>query len=201
MPSAFGIKAGGFNLATERLEAAYKIALFERRFSDEGCYPAPSDLAKAISRGTGHQGRRGLNTRRLGRLNQVYVLKQGTNCEQLRMGLRAALAGSTSLTPGWEPSGSRAKGGDARTRSAAHRARPRDQELPAPQARHRRLGSHPLPRREVPDRRRQVTAPLTGGDGRACPQSCERLGAQRGWHISVVFVPGRVMARLPPRVT
>ena len=28
-PSAFGIKAG-FNLATERLEAAYKVALFER---------------------------------------------------------------------------------------------------------------------------------------------------------------------------
>ena len=43
--SAFGIKAG-FNLATKRLEAAYKIALFERRFNPDGCYPAPSKLAK-----------------------------------------------------------------------------------------------------------------------------------------------------------
>ena len=46
-PSAFGIKAG-FNLATERLEAAYKVALFERRFAPQGCYPAPADLAKDI---------------------------------------------------------------------------------------------------------------------------------------------------------
>ena len=46
-PSAFAIKAG-FNLATKRLEAAYKVALFERRFSDDGCYPAPPQLAKAI---------------------------------------------------------------------------------------------------------------------------------------------------------
>ena len=40
-PSASGIKSGGFSLPTKRLESAYKIALFERRFSDDGCYPPP----------------------------------------------------------------------------------------------------------------------------------------------------------------
>ena len=88
-PSAFGIKAG-FNLATKRLEAAYKVALFERRFDPEGCYPAPAELAKDIQGIEQAEGRAWPGTRgSLGNVNQVYVLKQGTNCEHLRMALRA----------------------------------------------------------------------------------------------------------------
>ena len=88
-PSAFGIKAG-FNLATERLEAAYKVALFERRFDPQGCYPAPAELAKDIQASSKRKVGVARNTRRLGNVNQVYVLKQGTTCEHLRMALRAA---------------------------------------------------------------------------------------------------------------
>src|SRR5512144_1111542 len=88
VPSALGIKAG-FNIATKRLEAAYKIALFERRFSPDRCYPAPKQLAKAIHRSSHHKVGVASNTKHLANLNEVYVLKQGTNCEHLRMALRA----------------------------------------------------------------------------------------------------------------
>src|SRR3954451_20303066 len=87
-PSAFGITAG-FNIATKRLEASYKIALFERRFSDDGCYPAPPKLAQAIHPTTHPKVGVAANTKSLGNVNQVYVLRQGTNCEHLRMALRA----------------------------------------------------------------------------------------------------------------
>src|SRR3954463_10877749 len=87
-PSAFGITAG-FNIATKRLEASYKIALFERRFSDDGCYPAPPKLAQAIHQSTHRKVGVAANTKSLAHVNQVYVLRQGTNCEHLRMALRA----------------------------------------------------------------------------------------------------------------
>src|SRR3954453_11402121 len=87
-PSAFGITAG-FNIATKRLEASYKIALFERRFSEDGCYPAPPKLAQAIHQSTNRKVGVAANTKRLAHTNQVYVLRQGTNCEHLRMALRA----------------------------------------------------------------------------------------------------------------
>ena len=64
-PSAFGIKAG-FNLATERLEAGYKVALFERRFDPQGCYPAPAELAKDIQESSKRKVGVARNTRRLG---------------------------------------------------------------------------------------------------------------------------------------
>src|SRR3954451_25456848 len=87
-PSAFGIKAG-FDLAAKRLEASYKVALFERRFNPEGCYPAPPKLAQAIHEATHRKVGVAPNTKSLRNVNQVYVLRQGTNCEHLRMALRA----------------------------------------------------------------------------------------------------------------
>src|SRR5215467_4421416 len=88
VPSAFGIKAG-FNLATKRLEASYKIALFERRFSDDGCYPSPPELAQDIHKSTNRKVGVAANTKHLTNVNQVYVLRQGTDCDHLRMSLRA----------------------------------------------------------------------------------------------------------------
>src|SRR4051795_7349855 len=86
--SAFAAKAG-FNLPTKRLEGAYKFALQDRRFDPRGCYPAPSTLAKSLTKDTGHKVGGAATTGHLGHTNQVYVLRQGTNCEQLRMALRA----------------------------------------------------------------------------------------------------------------
>src|SRR5512132_178761 len=86
--SAFGVKAG-HNLPTDRLEAAYKIALFERRFSKDGCYPPPGALAKAIHKKTKREVGVSRNANHLAHLNQVYVLRQGASCGRVRMALRA----------------------------------------------------------------------------------------------------------------
>src|SRR3954453_14133043 len=87
VPSAFGITAG-FNIATKRLEASYKIALFERRFSEDGCYPAPPKLAQAIHQSTHRKVGVAANTKSLAHVNQVYVLRQGPTWEPRRMGAR-----------------------------------------------------------------------------------------------------------------
>src|SRR5690349_16949344 len=76
--SAFALKAG-FNLPTKRLEAAYKIALRERRFDPQGCYPAAPQLAKAIGKGTHRKTGVANGTGHLGHMNEVYVLRS-TSC-------------------------------------------------------------------------------------------------------------------------
>ncbi|MDX6606672.1 MAG: hypothetical protein QOD14_1212 [Solirubrobacterales bacterium] len=189
VPSALGIKAG-FNLATQRLEAAYKIALFERRFSEDGCYPAPPQLAQAIHQSSHRKVGVAPNTRSLAHVNQVYVLKQGTNCEHLRMALRAA--GGTYVLD--------SKLGTVRLQG--HRgaatpglAKPLTNLTLATKTFHV-TKPDTAPRLETlcPGGRFPVgggmsISPPTGADGEGIyPHSYERLGAQRGWHISVVFL-------------
>ena len=198
-PSAFGIKAG-FNLATERLEAAYKVALFERRFDSQGCYPAPAELAKDIQASSKRKVGVARNTRRLGNVNQVYVLKQGTTCEHLRMALRAA-GGIYVLD---------SKLGTVRLQGRKGASTPglarRLTNLTLATRSFRLTKPDTAPRLEAicPGGRFPVgggmtVSPPTGADGEGIyPHSYERLGAQRGWHISVVVLdpsPGSTTAR------
>ena len=198
-PSAFGIKAG-FNLATERLEAAYKVALFERRFDSQGCYPAPAELAKDIQASSKRKVGVARNTRRLGNVNQVYVLRQGTTCEHLRMALRAA-GGIYVLD---------SKLGTVRLQGRKGASTPglarRLTNLTLATRSFRLTKPDTAPRLETicPGGRFPVgggmtVSPPTGADGEGIyPHSYERLGAQRGWHISVVVLdpsPGSTTAR------
>src|SRR5262245_40524923 len=41
--SASGAVQGGYDVPTKRLEGVFKIALFERAGSEDGCYPSPTD--------------------------------------------------------------------------------------------------------------------------------------------------------------
>src|SRR3954465_14465334 len=83
-----GAKGPGFNLATQRLEGAYKFALQDRRFDPAGCYAPPAELAKILTKATGRTVGVARNPNRLRNLNEVYVLKAGTSCNRLRMALR-----------------------------------------------------------------------------------------------------------------
>jgi hypothetical protein len=198
-PNAFGIKAG-FNIATQRLEAGYKIALFERRFSPDGCYPAPPKLAQAIHQSTHRKVGVAPNTKHLANVNQVYVLRQGTNCEHLRMALRAVggiyVLDSKQGTVRLQGHKGAATPGLARTLTnltlaskTFHVAKPDT----AP-----RLETI-CPGGKFPVGGGMSTSPATSSDGEGIyPHSYERLGAQRGWHISVVFLdPSR--ANTTPR--
>jgi hypothetical protein len=198
-PSAFGITAG-FNLATKRLEASYKIALFERRFSDDGCYPAPPKLAEAIHESTNRKVGVAANTKHLASANQVYVLRQGTNCEHLRMALRAA-GGIYVLD---------SKLGTVRLQGHKGAATPglakpitnlsiatKDFHITQPDTAPRLQTI--CPGGKFPLGGGMTQSPAVGADGEGVyPHSYERLGAQRGWHISVVFLdPSR--ANTTPR--
>src|SRR3954451_23319056 len=183
-PSAFGITAG-FNVATKRLEASYKIALFERRFSEDGCYPAPPKLAQAIHQSTHRKVGVAANTKRLAHTNQVYVLRQGTNCEHLRMALRAV--GGTYVLD--------SKQGTVRLQGHKGAATPglakplTNLTLAAQSFPVSKPDTAPRLQTLCPGGRFPVgggmsVGPSTGSDGEGIyPHSFERLGAQRGWHI------------------
>jgi hypothetical protein len=186
--SALG-KTAGFNLPTKRLEAAYKIALHERRFNPDGCYPAPPRLARAIHEGTKRKVGVAANTKHLATMNQVYVIRQGSNCDQLRMALRAA--GGTYVLDSRQgririqgrkgaatPGSARPLTGLVQVNKTFRVTKPDT----AP-----RLESI-CPAGKFPVGGGMVQDPPVSADGEGIyPHSYERLGAQRGWHISVVF--------------
>jgi hypothetical protein len=200
--NAFGIKAG-FNVATKRLEAAYKVALFERRFSDDGCYPAPPQLAQAIHKSSKRKVGVAANTRHLSNVNQVYVLRQGTNCNHLRMALRAVggiyVLDSKQGTVRLQGHKGAATPGLARpitNLTVATRTFHVTQPDTAP-----RLQTI-CPGGRFPLGGGMSQSPSVSPDGEGVyPHSYERLGAQRGWHISVVFLDPSRSSTTPRDVT
>jgi hypothetical protein len=187
--SAFAGKGAGFNLPTKRLEAAYKIALRERRFSQDGCYPSAPALAKAISKGTGRKTGVARGPGSLGHLNQVYVLKNAT-CDHLRMALRAAggtyVMDSVSGTIRILGHKGVATPGSAKPITGFSMVT-KDFRLSKPDSVLR--GEAICPGGKFPLGGGMITAPPNGSDGEGIyPHSYERLGAQRGWHVSVVFL-------------
>jgi hypothetical protein len=202
VPSAFGIKAG-FNTATKRLEAAYKIALHERRFNPDGCYPAPPQLARAIHQSTHRKVGVAASTGRLANLNEVYVLTQGTNCEHLRMALRATggvyVLDSKLGTVRLQGHKGAATPGIARTLTNLTLAT-RTFRVTKPDTAPRMQTI--CPGGKFPVGGGMTTSPPTGADGEGIyPHSYERLGAQKGWHISVVFLDPSRGSTTPRDVT
>jgi hypothetical protein len=188
--SAFGGIKPGFNLATHRLEGAYKFALQARRFDPKGCYPSASALGKVLSKKTGHKVGVTGNTGGLHRLDQVYVLRSGTNCEQLRMALRAVggiyVLDSRQGTVRLQGSRGHATPGVARTlrgltvSTRTFRLTKPDQVL---------RGVSLCSGGRQPLGGGMTTTPPNGADGEGLyPHSYERLGAQLGWHVSVVLL-------------
>jgi len=197
--SALGARAG-FNVATKRLEAAYKIALFERRFSEDGCYPRPAALAKAIHKRTGRKVGVSRGTNRLANLNEVYVLKKGASCGRVRMALRAVggiyVLDSVQGTIRIQGHKGVATPGVARTlRSLTLATKTFRLNKPDTAPRLETL----CPGGRYPVGGGMTLSPPTGGDGEGVyPHSYERLGAQRGFHISVVVLdpsPGNTTPR------
>jgi hypothetical protein len=190
--NAFGARAG-FNLPTKRLEGAYKFALQDRRFDPKGCYAPPAELAKILTKRTGRKVGVAPNTNSLRVLNRVYVLKQGTNCDRLRMALRAVggiyILDSTKGTVRILGRKGAATPGLARTLhnlSLATRTVMLNKPDTAPRL------EVLCPRGTYPVGGGMIQNPGVGPDGEGVyPHSYERLGAQLGFHISaVVLDPG-----------
>jgi hypothetical protein len=181
----------GHNPPTRKLEAAFKVANHQRSRSEDGCYPAPARVAKAIHRQkrirTG-VARQPDSVRRPG---VIFVLTKGASCDNVRM----ALLSESGLYVLDSAKGSiRVQGKSGGPRSDPGRSGPA-RGLILRQQTFRMAVPEQLARFEVLCPRR--THPLGGGmishqppdpDGEAIyPHSYERLGAQRGFHISAVL--------------
>jgi hypothetical protein len=204
-PAALARGGAGHNSATKKLEDAFKIALYVRSTSKDGCYPPAPRLARAIGR-----AKRGLH---VGVANgpgsvhvfdEVFVLKHGTTCNHVLMALRAS-SGLYILNSAQGTIRVQGRGGP------------------------RVVPGKPGPPRGVrlitktfkmssPDQLTRLevicpggTAPIGGGmqvnvapgpDGEGVyPHSFERLGAQRGFHISEVLYDADHSSTTPRNVT
>jgi hypothetical protein len=196
----------GHNKPTKKLEAAFKIALYLRSVSADGCYPPPARLAKTI-----HKLKKSLRVRvargpgSIHRRDIVYVLRRGSNCNQVRM----ALLSSKGLYVLNSASGNirlkgkhRGRGGHPGQSGPARQVRlvSRSFRLHAPDQVERLEAL--CPRRSFPLGGGMIASPGPGSDGEgAYPHSYERLGAQRGWHINAILHDANRSSTTPRDVT
>src|SRR5262249_54477979 len=204
--SALAIVGGArHNTPTVDLEAAYKVALYLRSVSSDGCYPPPSELARQIhsldpkvkvrvARGPHSVRKRGI----------IYILKKGSNCNRVRMawlsprGLYVldSTTGNVRVYGKHGPRTSPGQSGPARQvrlMSATFMLQGHDDT--------QRLDTL-CPRRSFPLGGGMIASPgpSVGGEG-AYPHSYERLGAQRGWHINVILYDPNHGSTTPRQVT
>jgi hypothetical protein len=190
-PAALARGGAGHNDPTKKLEDAFKIALYVRSVSTNGCYPPASPLARKIG-----QTKRGLKVRvanGLGgvrRFNVVFVLRHGSNCNKVLMALRAS-SGLYVLNSAQGTIRVQGRGGP---RLVPGRAGP-PSSLRIVSKTFKMAAPDQLTRLEIlcPGGRYPIGGGMTvneppGLDGEGVyPHSYERLGAQRGFHISEVL--------------
>ena len=204
-PTALARGGAGHNDPTKKLEDAFKIALYVRSVSTDGCYPSARPLATKIA-----ETKRGLKVRvanGLGgvhRRNIVFILRHGSNCNKVMMALRASsglyvLNSAQGTIRVHGRSGPRVVPGipgpprSLRTVTKTFKMSAPDQ----------------LTRLEVlcPGGRYPIGGGMTvnepsGLDGEGVyPHSYERLGAQRGFHISEVLYDPNWSSTTPRDIT
>jgi hypothetical protein len=198
--STAGAARPGFNLATQRLEGAYKFALQDRRFDPQGCYAPPKELAGILTSATGRTVGVSRGTGGLRVVNRVYVLRSGSNCNRLRMALRAV--GGTYVLDSHLGSvriqgrkGQATPGVASRIRNVNLQTATFNLNKPDTAPRLEVL----CPRGKQPIGGGMIQTPGVGADGEGIyPHSYERLGAQLGFHVSVVVLdpsPGNTTSR------
>jgi hypothetical protein len=195
----------GHNPATTKLENAFKIALYFRSISNNGCYPPAPQLARKITKDP--RGRRvgvARTAASLPRTNAVFVLRRGTTCNKVMMALR-------------DSSGLYILNSALGTIRVQGRRGPRINPGKAGPPKGVRVISETF-KASGPDHADRFTAlcpgktyPIGGGmsvnlppgpDGEGVyPHSYERLGAQRGFHVTTVLYDHNWTATTPRNVT
>ena len=181
--SALGDGAG-FNPATKRLESAFTTALSQRIESNNGCYPSEASMAKALPGKTAvTKSLKGVKRR-----NVVYVLKGASNCNNVRMAIRdsKALYQLDSQIGEIKVVGANRTPELVKQNQGPLRGLRLVTETFKMNQPHRRdrMEAH-CPGKSYPLGGGMTTSPVVSADGEGVyPHSYERLGAQRGWHIT-----------------
>jgi hypothetical protein len=191
LPATHAHGAAGHNPATKKLENAFKVALYFRSVSKDGCYPPARALARKITKDP-----RGLRVGVAGgagsvpRNGRAYVLRRGSSCNKVMMALRDSSGlyilnsalGTIRVQGRRGPRINPGKPGPpkgVRIVSESFKISKPDHVI-----RHERL----CPGKTYPIGGGMSVNLPPGPDGEgAYPHSFERLGAQRGFHVSVVL--------------
>src|SRR5262249_36357391 len=80
---------GGFNKPSDRLEIAFKIALFARAADPNGCYLPPTQLAALVHRKSKLKTAVAAGDGGVRRQAVIYVTRRATNCDHIPLGYRA----------------------------------------------------------------------------------------------------------------
>jgi hypothetical protein len=177
----------GHNAPTRALEAAFKVAQFERRDSADGCYPAPAAMAAAIRRDAKIKVLLAKSYKQVSQRNVVYVIKGGAACGQFRAAYRTksdlyvldAAKGILDIQGGPRRV---PPGGGGPLRSITMKS----QSFNMPNSDQTRRLTVICPGKTYP-LGGGMTADPPAADGEGIySHSYERLGAQRGWHINPV---------------
>jgi hypothetical protein len=204
-PAVLARGGAGHNPATKKLEDAFKIALYVRSVSQDGCYPPAPQLAKKIAR-----TKRGL---RVGvasgpgsvhRFDVVYVLRHGTNCNKVMMALRASTGlyilnsaqGSIRVQGRGGPRIEPGKPGPPRQVQIVSRTF----KMSAPDQLTRHEAICPGGKYPIGGGMSVNLSPGPDGEG-IYPHSYERLGAQRGFHVSAVLYDATHASTTPRKIT
>jgi hypothetical protein len=180
----------GHNPPTRKLEAAFKFALYERSVSEDGCYPSPKRLAKVIAKRSNLRTGVARNSNAARRANIVYMLKSGSSCNKVGMALRSS-SGLYVLDSAQGTIRVQGRGGfrsdpgkSGPPRGLVIRSKTFSMSKAEQQSRFEVL----CPGRTYPLGGGVINHDLPDPDGEAIyPHSYERLGAQRGFHVSVLL--------------
>jgi hypothetical protein len=192
---ALGLLQGGYDQATRELEEGFKIVATQRIGSDTECYPAPEEIAAVLRREMGIEVVLASNLDSVQGFNLVNVISDETECNRLVLAIRAGAKGrvfvlDSDYGPVYVQGGaglsqeSEAAGiGPLRNlkgaTSAFRMAKPDESA---------RFEVH-CPGETSPLGGGMFNARPLGGDGEGIyPHSYERLGVQRGFHVTATFV-------------
>jgi hypothetical protein len=187
---------------TKRLEGAFKIALFERAGSDDGCYPSEEKLLALLREKTGLQVSIAQGFGGVRRVGVVYILR-GSSCNRLLEALRwngKLFVLDSNHGPVYVKGKQKDMGGiPTLRRLSGIRLITGSFSVSTPDDVERLLvhcpgGTFPLGGGMVPA---QIDP---DGEG-VYPHSYERLGAQEGWHVSAVLIDPSLASTATRRVT
>jgi hypothetical protein len=196
--AAQGALQGGYDVATRKLEAGFKIVATQRIASDDECYPAPDEIAAVLRREMGIEVVISQNLDAVQGFDLVNVIRGGNRCNRLVLAIRSGAKGRVFvLDSNYGPV--YVQGGQGLSEeSLANNVGPL-RDLTAATSRFRMNQTDESARFEVfcP----AGTSPVGGGmfnvtpvgaDGSGIyPHSYERLGVQAGFHVTTTLVhPG-----------
>ena len=198
--SATGASQGGYDVPTRMLESAFKLALYDRAGSPDGCYPSEEELIAQLRKKTNLKLAIANGFKGVRRAGVVYILRR-SNCNRLVEATRfngRLFVLDSNRGPVYIPGKQKPAIGTLRKLTGVRML----------------TGSFQL--NTVDDVERLLlecprgTFPLGGGmvpakieaDGEgAYPHSYERLGAQEGWHVSAVLIDPSPSSTTNRRVT